>query len=155
MSHVATIKVEVKDLDALDKACQEIGCELVRGQKNYRWYGSHVGDYPLPEGFTAQDLGKCDHAIRLKEQPKMPNGMAYRQQPYEIGVVKNKTGDGYTLLWDFWAGGYGLEQVVGKDAQRLRQEYATEVAYRAALRKGFRVTKTRKANGTIALTCTK
>ena len=65
MSHVATINIEVKDLDALGIAAGRIGLELVRGQKEYRWYGQSVGDYPLPAGLTEADLGVCEHAIRI------------------------------------------------------------------------------------------
>jgi hypothetical protein len=120
MSHVAKIQVVIKDLKALKAACAQIGLELVEGQKQYAWYGKHVGDYPLPEGFTAADLGKCDHAIRVIKQPLRPDGTAHYRSAYEVGVVKNKDSEGYTLLWDFWAGGYGLQEAIGDEAKKLR-----------------------------------
>jgi hypothetical protein len=141
MSHVSTFELEVNDLDALDSACKQLGLELVRGQKQYRWYGRSVGDYPLPAGFTEQDLGKCDHAIRI---PGNPNA-------YEIGVVKNRNGRGYQLLWDFWQGGYGMQAKVGKDGEKLKQQYEVQHGVRHWQRKGYRVMTTTQANGHIQL----
>lgn len=140
MSHVAEVTLEVRDLDALAAACKELGLELVRGQTKYRWYGRVVGGYPLPVGFTANDLGKCDHAIRI------PNN----DRAYEIGIVRSRTGNGFQLLWDFWQGGYGMaEKVGGNDANRLKQIYAKHVAMRTWQKKGFRVTTSTKADGTV------
>src|SRR5438552_1836555 len=117
MSHVSTFEFAVTDLDALDKACSEIGLELVRDQKQYKWFGRSVGDYPLPEGFSEKDLGKCEHAIRIPGN----------RSAYEIGVVKSRTGTGYQLVWDFWQGGYGMEKMVGgKDGDKLKQQYEVQ-----------------------------
>lgn len=141
MSHVTTIEVEIKDLEALKLAASKLGLEFVEGQKAYKRYGQSVGDTRLPTGFTVADLGKCDHALRLKE----PGPYSY-----EIGVVKSRTGSGYQLLWDSWQGGYGLQEKVGVGAQRLIQTYAGEAAIRAARAKGFRVmSQVVKADGSI------
>lgn len=143
MSHVSTIEVEVKDLAALRDAAERCGCEFVEGQKTYRWYGRHVGDYPLPQGFAASDLGHCEHAIRVK------GGNA---QAYEVGVVKRRDGKpGYTLLWDFWAGGHGLQKAIGNNGQELTQNYAACAAIRAAKRLGYRVQEKKLATGEIQL----
>lgn len=120
MSHVTKIDVQIKDLEALKDACEKIGLEFREGQKKYKWYGRHVGDYPLPEGFKKEDLGKCDHAI----------GIPGNKNAYEIGVVKQ--GDSYTMLWDFWNGGYGLEPVAGKDCENVVDAYTQEVAMNEA-----------------------
>ena len=146
MSHVATISVIIKDLSSLKKACDKLGLELMIGQKKYKWWGTSVGDFPLPDGYTAEDLGKCEHAIRVKGKPGA----------YEIGVVPSRKNPGsYELLWDFYAGGQGLEAAVGKDAQLLSQRYSVEVAKKAALRAGMRVKEVQRANGTIILRASK
>jgi hypothetical protein len=142
MSHVATISLEVKDLDALGEACKQLGLELVHGQQTYRWFGKHVGDYPVPAGFTVEDLGKCEHAVRI------PLGQQGADQAYEIGVVRRRDGKpGYTLLWDFWAGGYGLQAKVGDNCKHLVREYGLAVAARKALAKGFQVQRQVNAQG--------
>lgn len=130
-------------MDSLKKAAADIGCELVEGQKTYRWWGHSVGDYPLPEGFTAADLGKCEHAIKVKGAP----------QAYEIGVIKaRKPGaKGYTLLWDFYAGGYGLQKAVGEGAGLLRQAYSARVAEKQLRKKGYQVSKTTDVHGRVVL----
>ena len=150
MSHVATIDLEIKDLDALAAAAKFIGLEFVKGQETYKWYGSHVGDYPLPQGFKASELGKCEHALRI---PKSENTS---ENCYEVGVVRRRDGKpGYTLLWDFWNRGYGLQDKIGDNGSRLKQEYAAAVATRHAQRQGYRVTRTQKEDGRVILTASK
>lgn len=149
MSHVATVNLEVKDLDALEAACKRLGLELRRGQQTYKWFGAHVGDYPLPEGFQEEDLGKCDHAIAIAAGPKS-------EIAYEIGVVRRRDGKpGYTLLWDFWQGGNGLQAKVGQDCNRLRQAYSIEVARKHAQRQGYRVQESLQPGGAIKLLLSK
>ena len=146
MSHVATVEVHIKDLEALKAACKVLGLEFVEGQQTFKWYGRHVGDYPLPEGFTQSDMGQCEHAIRL------PNN----NRAYEVGVVKRRDGKpGYTLMYDFWAGGYGLEEAIGKQAGRLRQQYSAQVATKQARKQGYRVTQSVQQDGTLRLVCTR
>jgi len=118
MSHVAIVDIEIKDLEALSRACETLGLKFNQGQKTYKWYGRSVGDYPLPAGFNVSDLGKCDHAISVPGN----------RQAYEVGICKNPNGKGYLPLWDFYAGGFGLQKLVGKDCETLTHEYAKEVA---------------------------
>lgn len=110
MSHVTTIETEEEsyDIDALKQMCLDEGWEWREGQTTYKWYGTHVGDYPIPAGFTKADMGRCNHAIRI------PGAS------YEIGVV-NKGGK-VKLLWDFWGSG-GLPQKLGQKAEKLKQAY--------------------------------
>jgi hypothetical protein len=138
VSHVTQIDLDVKDLDALAVACEELGLELRRGQTTYKWWGKHVGDFPVPQGFTVDDLGKCDHAISVKGNPKA----------YEVGLVKRRDGrPGYTLLYDFWAGGCGLMEKVGEECKALRQRYSVVVAEKAARKQGFRTQRRTLENG--------
>jgi hypothetical protein len=120
--------------------------ELVRGQKTYKWYGRSVGDYPLPAGFGAHELGQCEHAIRIPGQPSA----------YEIGVVARRDGKpGYALLWDFWHGGFGLEEKAGQDCKKLRQSYAVQVAAKQARKQGYRVQQSVGQDGKVRLICTR
>lgn len=113
MSHLVKVKVQVKDLDALEVAAGKLGMVMNRGQATYRWYGVSVGDYPLPEGFSEEQLGKCDHALSI------PGNSG----AYEVGVVDHHDGN-FSLLFDFWSGGYGLMEKIGKDAGKLIEEYS-------------------------------
>lgn len=132
MSHVAKIELEINDLDTLKAVCERLCIEFVPDQKHYRWYGEHVGDYALPEGFTVDDLGRCDHAIRV------PGAS------YEVGVVRR--GGKYVLLWDFYSTG-GLERKLGKGAGQLKQAYAVERVRREARLKGYQVREQRNEHG--------
>ncbi len=118
MSHVVEVNLQITSLSALKTAAKRCGLEFAEGKETYRWYGRHVGDYPLPDGFKATDLGKCEHALRVPD----------KKNAYEIGVVKRRDGQpGYTLLYDFYCGGFGLEEKVGKQCSELCQQYAKAV----------------------------
>ena len=146
MSHVAQVELQIMDLDALGEACTELGLELRLGQKQFRWWGRSVGDYALPEGFKASELGKCEHAISIPDDNKA----------YEIGVVPRRDGKpGYALLWDFFAGGYGMEAKVGKDACKLKQAYSAAVATKHYRRLGYRVSVEKKGDERLVIKCRK
>ena len=113
MSHVSKIETVITNINTLKKACNNLGLVFKENQKTYKWFGQFVGDYPLPEGMTKEDLGKCDHAIEV------PNAN------YEIGVIKNKNKEGYSLYWDFWSGGKLIEHL-GQNAWKLTQEYTIQ-----------------------------
>jgi hypothetical protein len=140
MSHVVDIDLAITDLDCLKKAVADLGLEW-REKNTYRWFGRHVGDYPLPAGFTKEDLGKCEFAV----------GIPGNDRAYEVGVVQRKDGNGYTLLVDFYAGGRGLCNVVGekvpgetnrelRDGQnclKLANCYAAHVSAKSMRKKGY------------------
>jgi len=76
------------------------------------------------------------------------------EDAYEIGVVKSKTGNGYTLLYDFFSRGYGLMPKVSSDGESLnllKTEYGVEVAKKALRRKGYRNVKEVRENGKVRL----
>ena len=156
MSHITTVQLEIKDLDALQAACEELGLELVRGQTQYKWFGRFVGDYNDPAvkelGVPISEYGKCEHAIRVQ---------GAGSQTYEIGVVRNPKGEGYVLLLDFWSGGYGLMEKVsstgkssGKDCDRLKQAYTAHVSMRELTRAGYRVQRVNEG-GSIRIKATR
>lgn len=135
MSHITKIGLQIKDLDALDKACRRLGLSLIRGQRTHKWYGRFVGDSPGIAEIQRKDYGKCEHAIKV-------NGNA---QAYEIGLVRRADGKGYEMVWDSWKGGFGLAEATGYDAKdtkatKLRDWYAAEVARKQMARQGFTVT---------------
>lgn len=139
MSHISLIKVRFKSLVILKQTCKELGTvEFMQGQKTYKWYEKYMGDWPLPEGYTKEDLGKCEHAIRVKGN----------SEAYEIGVVKRRDGKpGWELIYDFFSKGKGLEKAVGKDCVKLRQAYAVLVATNKAVAQGFQVEKIKSKDG--------
>lgn len=141
MSHVISCKIRVRDLEAMKLAAAECGLEFREGQQTYKWYGRWVGDYKMPAGMTKEQLGKCDHALSV-----VGNSGAY-----EIGLVQTEDGE-YQLLYDFWSGGYGLEQKVGKRCEKLMQAYSCHAAKRKAVQLGWSVSsETVQEDGSIAL----
>ena len=124
MSHISKIELVIHSLEDLKEACRQLGFEFVDNQKTFKWYGRWVGDTPLPEGIKIEDLGKCDHAIRVPGCD------------YEVGVVKR--GDSYILLWDYYYAG-GLTDKIGANAGKLKQAYSVARVRKEARRKGYRV----------------
>lgn len=155
MSHVATIEIEIKDLQALASACAELGLEFLEGQNTYRCWGtgkelSHLEGYQkrsgkqlMPDGWTLSEMGQCEHAIKLKGS----------HDQYEIGLATRRDGrPGYQLLCDI-SGAYWVREKLGEHFEKLRQGYAVEVAVRAAKRAGFRVVKkVLRSDGSVAIT---
>ena len=144
MSHVVSIQCVISDLDAVKAVCAELGLTFKQNQKTYAWYGRHAGDYPCPDGFTVEDLGKCEHAIGVP-------GTAW-----EIGLARPRNGQGYRLLFDFYGTqGQPIKQAVGgENAQKFVQLYAVHAATKAAQRKGLTVRRVQLANGAINLVMT-
>ena len=130
MSHIATVEIEFRDMDALSKACIKCGVELRTEQKQFRWYNGRIS--------------QCDAAI------VHPNAKAY-----EIGVHKTETG--MRLEYDPFMRGYGMQDAVAFEDNiqglgRLQQAYAVEVARKQAKRQGFSVREQVQADGRIKLT---
>jgi hypothetical protein len=150
MSHIATVDVVIKDLQSLERACKRLGLEFKTNQKTFKWYGRWMNDYNAQDaaykhGFQPEDYGKCEHAI----------GVPGNSKAYEVGVVRKDDGT-YALLWDFFAGGYGLMEAIGseqnpKGAGKLLQAYAIECAKKSAKKEGWNVKEVRGENGQIKL----
>lgn len=175
VSHVATIEIEITNLSDLKAACAEMGLVFEEGQDRYEWFGKHVGDFALPEGFAESDLGRCEHAIRLSDSDRIAAITAQRQaisdkfaavgrtptaddfvnwvkSPYEIGVVRRRDGKpGWALLWDFWQGGYGLQAKVGENGGLLKKAIATAASIRTMAAQGYRCQRQTLDNGSVKL----
>ena len=139
MSHVCSLRIKILDLDALAAACTKLGLVLNKNQRTYRWYGRSVGDYPVPAGFSAADLGQCEHAIALGPEKAAELRGRYSQASYEIGVVKSKNEEGYELFWDFYNRGFGMQDVVGDEGRILKTEYGVAVATAHLESEGYEV----------------
>lgn len=131
MSHCVTINTELKSLEAIRLACKQLGLFWRENQQHFAWFGRSVGDYALPQGFKAADMGRCEHAIGIPGTT------------WEVGVVRRRKADGtpdegYTLLFDFFGmkGGPILEALGGQQANRFVQEYAAQQSVLLAQKKG-------------------
>lgn len=149
MSHVASVELEIDDLPSLKEAAKALGLEFVEGQKSYKWFGRFMNDYSGADadhlnGIDPKTYGKCEHALRIPGNSKA----------YEVGVIKNPSGKGFRLVWDFWQQGFGLQDIIGKDGGLLKQSYAVMRAKKEMLRKGYRATTTKDAKGNVFLSFT-
>ncbi len=151
MSHISTIELKVKSLQALKLAAESLGCELVEGQKTFKWFSQRATSeygHKMPPGFTYKDMGKCDHVVRVKGADS---------RTYEVGVARCKDGSpGYVLMLDDFCGGYGLIEKIGAGACKLKQEYGIQTAITAARAKGFRnAQRVALPDGSVTLTLTR
>ena len=136
VSHVTKVDVEIRDIDALDTACKKRGLKLMRGQTKYAWWGRSVGDYPIPAGMRAEDLGKCSHAIHLNSGS------------HEIGLVA-QSDNSFRLVFDFYGQAGLLAAVGGKACEGLVGDYTIEAARNAALAQTWTVQD--NADGSITI----
>jgi hypothetical protein len=152
MSHVELSKCDIDPGDGIKFDLPAAVARLYPGAvlekaSTYKWFGRHVGDYPMPEGLTKDDLGKCEYKIRFPA--------AATNRGYEVGIIKHPLKPGvYTFIYDFWDA--KLKQTVGGDnAQRLTQLYAIERAKRLAKKNGEVFKEVQEADGTLKLYCAK
>ena len=123
MSHFTTIQTQIRDLDALNDACVDLGLKLVP-DTTCRGYAGVVRQAP--------------HVIRLKG-------------PYDIAVDPSpEKGGSYGLTTDWWDGHVAKE--VGAGYGRLLQSYAVHKTMREARSRGLRVQRKQEQDGSILLT---
>ncbi len=143
MSHVTHVTVSITDLDALERAAEKCGLELIRDSNEYRWYGRVLDLSAIPEGYTEEDMGRCEHELRV-----IGNGNAY-----SAGLVSRRDGEaGWALHYDNWSkSGKVLEEFLGKDCHNVVQAYAVEVAKASALNAGYSVIGESVVDGKVEL----
>jgi hypothetical protein len=156
MSHITELDADkadqaIKDLHVLKKAAERCGLEFRENQTTFHsWATDHggqlVGDHPLPEGRTADDVGRCQHAMGI---PTAQQGGDLDK--YEIGVVEsNKYPGTYSLLYDFFGG--ALERHVGDKCEDLMMFYQMEAARAAAEEQGYTYNEEKLEDGTYTAT---
>lgn len=143
MSHVVAIETALRDLDAIKATCAELGLVFKQGQQSFKWWGRSVGDYPVPQGMKAADLGQCDHAIGVPGTT------------WEIGLVRQPDG-AYKLAFDFYGsqGGPIVQALGGKDARKFLQLYGVNMATIQARKLGHNVQRVMGAKGSINVVIT-
>lgn len=113
--------MKVRDLDAVDEACAELGLELHRGKRSFKWYGRFMGDSSGYGNRDPKTFGQCDHAISVKGD----------SEAYEVGLVPDGEG-AYDLLLDTWGPGARMLAKAGQNLNRLRQGYSVALAGKRA-----------------------
>ena len=123
MSHFTTIQTQIRDLQALNDACVEMGLPFL---PNARCRG-YAGMTRL-----------APHVIQLKG-------------PYDIAVEPAKENDGtFGLTTDWWDGHVARE--VGKGYGRLLQSYGIHKTIREARTRGLRIHRRQEQDGSVLLT---
>lgn len=122
MSHFTTILTQIRDAEALEDACTELGVELLRDAQ--------------ARGY-AEQTRHGDLVIRLRG-------------PYDIAANRSETNDAYELTTDWWGG--HVEKEVGPEYGRLIQLYGVHKTIREAQKKRLRVTRRQETDGSIKLT---
>ncbi len=149
MSHIVRQPADIIDLDALSVACRRRGLEFRPNKTHHAWWGRFVGDSPGIAGVDPSLYGTCLHAIG--EKGTIPSD-GYGGH-WEIGLVANPNGRGYSLVFDnYGESGRRITALAGENLSGLIQEYGVEVATRKMQRQGYRVTRAETA-GKVRLHC--
>jgi hypothetical protein len=122
------------------KLCAKLmGAEFIENKKTYVWYGRHVGDYPLPQGFKPKDLGKCEHVLRF------PGAR------YEVGLVKDPLNpDRLVPLYDFYERAL-KDKIGGEKAPLLKQAMVEATTTLECKRRGHVVERIKLPDGGVRL----
>ena len=123
MSHLVSINVEVRDLDALNAACRELKKSMVRAPQGQKVKGRTF----------AGAMVECDAYIKL-------------DGPYDVLLNRQKDGS-YKMETDFWAG--SVAQEIGQGGKRLIQLYGVCKAEATARKLGHAVSRQVLKNGSI------
>jgi len=125
MSHFTTIQTQIRDVDALEAACAELGVELLRNTE--------------ARGF-ANSTRHGELVVRLKG-------------PYDIAANRPEAAPEnapYELATDWWNG--HVEAEVGPNYGRLLQLYGVHKTMREASRKRLRAIRHQETDGSIRIT---
>lgn len=146
MSHLVKIKTVLTDMEAVKETCRELGLTFKEGQRTYKWWGRSVGDYPMPQGVTKDDLGKCDHAIGIP-------GTDWEVGVFRLAALTPRGKPTYTLLFDFYGsnGAPILKALGGQEGKRFSQIYTVNKATLEARAKGHQVVREVQPTGKIKL----
>lgn len=131
MSHVVCSRIIITDLDLLKKALADFPkLKWNKDKKTYKWWGRWEDDYAAKDaayknGIDVDQYGKCDVCIQM-------DGVEY-----EIGVVKRKDGQGWSLVWDNVCDGEILSRYIGRNGEKLMTAYAEAYARRFAEQRGI------------------
>lgn len=141
MSFIAPVDVEVKSISALEKTCEYLGLKM-EARPHYRRHemAGRAGIGTLPEGITTAMLDQCSYVLSVPN-----NGYTY-----EVGVIKHPTEDRYVMIYDNYMGGFGLEEMIGEGAVKLRQAYPIFAAQEQLTSEGF-MTQIIESDGDIEL----
>lgn len=155
--HVVTVAVEVRNLEALDRACTRLGWRLDIDRRSHHWFGQWVDDSPLPRGlFESEELYQA--MLGLSKEHRRKAMTEYLSKPdhvlfvpgsrYEIGI--HRVGERWELAIDEWT-----QQGMGRNiANKLAQAYSLECAILEAEKHGYSVQEEKQPNGAVKLTCT-
>lgn len=133
MSHLVASLIKLTDLDILRKAVRGFGgLTWNEGAKEFRSYGD--------TGKHRSELGTCEHSITVDKAH------------YQIGVIKNKDGDGWTLAFD--NDDITIVSEVGGQSEKLAAAYGEVYVRDFAERNGFMVDESKDSEGNMVLTMT-
>ncbi len=128
MSHLATVTTTIKDIQALKDAARALGLELLTGGR-VRGYGGTLYE-------------ETDYMIKLPG----PFDIGFRKQSDGTFAMESDGG----LMHGWYNSEAGMAKI-GRNAGRLKQEYAYAVLQAEARRKG-RTVQRQDVNGRIRVT---
>src|ERR1039458_8209022 len=133
MSHLVSIKTELRDIEAVKRACKDLGLVFKENQRTIRWYGRFLADYDGEDaafklGIDPKDYGTCSHAIEVPGSN------------YDIGLIRNPATNGYRIYFDFYGShGAAIQAEIGHNGEKLLQYYAAAKVSMEAKLKGYLV----------------
>lgn len=133
MSHLICSMIVINDLDILRKAVAGFGgLKWNEGATKFTSYGD--------TGRTKSEFGSCEHSIHVDGAN------------YEIGVIRCKDGEGWSLAFD--PADYHVADAVGNQSSKLICAYEEAYIRDFAERNGFMVEQSVDNDGNIEMVLT-
>jgi len=136
MSHLTTVKTEIRSVEALREACTALGLTLQEGGR-VRFYEGESD----PVDFYVQLPGRYDLGFM-------------RQADGTYGFVADEELIGGRSGTDDYGRGDPGRQILGEDCRRLKREYSYAVLQAEARRKGLQIRRQDQPNGHIKVVLT-
>jgi hypothetical protein len=137
MSHLTASSIIITDIDILKKAVAGFhGLTWNEGATTYRWY---VNDKERKKELEAEQ-GQCEHSISI----------AGSRYGYEVGVVRRKDGEGYSLVFD--SHDTAAADKIGAGCEKIIAAYGEAYTRDFAEKHGFICEQSTDEEGNIVLT---
>lgn len=89
MSHITTLDVQVKDVDALLQACQNLGLQFHRGKQSFKWYnGTMACNHTISTANDPYEIGIIDRGTHLELMGDFMGQLKYDAGPRGMKLVK-------------------------------------------------------------------
>jgi hypothetical protein len=136
---------------AAQAAARDNSCNHNPEQRNWKYWGSYVGDY---KGADAANKHNLDPKTYGKNAAGGVISLQGDKNAYEVGLYPHPDGQGgFMPVYDFYGEqGRKIQQALGKNLEKFKSSYAEHAIRNQAKAQGYSVQKKVTSEGHVQLT---